>query len=279
MCGAVPAPAIAEAQGHSLPTWRAIYDKRGQLRRTALAAKAFAALPLDPAAEEAALEEPAASSEESDSSDDAEGAGPGGRAPGAAPGGQVAQQQSPVGEGAVEDIPEIRPLGSDLSGGAAGGAASAGQRQLALLPEGAAAVAAAQPPALNLAILGGLWDLPPAQRGRPSKKRALPAGPPAERRFYRLRPGAAWLTAFEASHLQRRGGTLALLAACDGLLEGTQAHPEWDARSTFGAGGPHPNTTGMRNALCGGATAYAACAAPECQACAAAEARAAARGY
>jgi hypothetical protein len=265
--------AVATAQGHSLATWRASYDKRGTYRKALVAAAAFAALPLGPAgAEGNAPEDPDPWESDPESADEG---GSGGA--GAAPVAPEASGAVPPDDG-VEDgedfsngsIVAIHPILAAGAGGSGGAAASGGQQlQLALAPQPTASPTV-------LAALQTLWESPPARRGRPPKRAApgpAPAAPSRPRVAYKPRADAAFLTAFEADGLRRKG-TEVLLAACDLLLEGT-VDPGWSARRAYvstDARGSHPNTAAMMYALAGGKTAFNACAVAGCQRCAEAEA-------
>ena len=271
--------AIASAQGHSLATWRASYDKRGTYRKALVAAAAFAALPLGPAAaaEGSAPEEP--EPWESDPESEDEGGGGAGAAPGASASGAVAATV-PLAAGvdqAVDNgsILAIQPNLAAGAGGSGGAAASGGQQlQLALAPQPSASPAV-------LAALQTLWESPPARRGRPPKREApgpAPAAPRRPRLSYKPRAGAAFLTAFQARGLRKKS-TAALLAACDLVLEGT-VDPAWSARRAYvsiDARGSHPNTEAMMHALAGGKAAFDECAAAGCRRCEEAEAALAAQ--
>lgn len=273
-------PAIAEGAGHSLATWRAHYDKRGSLRRAALASAAFAALPLGGEAPGAAAAE--ADPWDSGASSEEEDGGGGGVAPGPAPGGsgRLATPEPPVAdEGAGGDSNgQIEPLiAGDLPSGAsaaagaaaggtsaAAGAVAAGQLQLALVPPA---------PRRTLQDLQGLWDAAAPRRGRPPKppKPAAMAAPPRPRLSYRPQAGCDFLTAYEARHLRGRGAD-ALLLACRRLLEGT-VDAGWTPERAWGGGlGGHPNTAAMMFALAGGKVEFERCDVPGCANCEAARA-------
>jgi len=270
-------PAIAEGAGHSLATWRAHYDKRGSLRRAALASAAFAALPLGGEAPGAAGAE--ADPWDSGASSEEEDGGGGGVAPGTAPGGsgRLATPEPPVADEGVRNgqieplIDPALPAGASAAAGAAAGETSAAagavaarQLQLALVPAG---------PKRTLQDLQGLWDAPAPRKGRRPKppQPAAIAAPPRPRLSYRPQAGCDFLTAYEARHLRSRGVDT-LLLACRRLLEGT-VDAGWTPERAWGGGlGGHPNTAAMMFALAGGKVEFERCDVPGCASCEAARA-------
>jgi len=276
--------------GHSLAAWEAHYDKRGALRRSALAAAAFAALPLggensEPPARGAVPSESDADSEPDSGSDSEEGEsgaprGAGVRAP--PPPGRAEPEQA--GDGAPMPAAEGRRRAAPSGSGLRAAPAPAPSGATLLLQSGAEREeedgSQNDGPAISLMGLQDLWDAPAPARGR---RAALP--PLAaefqrrrqQRRFQlRPRPGGTerWLTAWEAHQLRDRGWRV-LRSAMAIVLMASPSDPSWtpdvyihgsDSR------GARPNTEAMMRALCGGGAEWRWCARQGCSNCAEAKA-------